>query len=155
MAARRGWLLAVRGARLAAAKAGESGQLSTLKCQASENIAFESRSIFSSIRKDSFRKREFCNVFRLHVYRDRVGGEGGFLESTIRMNLPKGLPLGFREICGDFWDFWRGVPEPPFLLLLVRLIQGKFLVSVFRNKEQCSRIMRSYHHTHRAARGPI
>ena len=24
------------------------------------------------------------------------------------MNLPKGLPLGFEEICVDFWDFERG-----------------------------------------------
>ena len=56
----------------------------------------------------------FFSLFRLHVYRDRVGGEGGFLENTIRMNLPKGLPLGFGEICVDFWDFWRGVPEPLF-----------------------------------------
>ena len=34
------------------------------------------------------------------------------------MNLPKGAPLGFGEICVDFWDFERGVPEPLFLLLL-------------------------------------
>ena len=34
------------------------------------------------------------------------------------MNLPKGLPLGFGEIWGDFWDFRRGAPEPLFLLLL-------------------------------------
>ena len=60
----------------------------------------------------------FFPLFRLHVYHDRVGGEGGFLENTIRMNLPKGLPLGFGEICVDFWDFRRGDPEPPFLLLL-------------------------------------
>ena len=52
---------------------------------------------------------------------DRVGGEGGFLENTIRMNLPKGLPVGFGEICVDFWDFERGVPEPPFLLLLAAI----------------------------------
>ena len=31
----------------------------------------------------------------------------------------KGPPLGFGEICVDFWDFERGVPEPPFLLLLM------------------------------------
>ena len=59
----------------------------------------------------------FFSLFRLHVYHDRVGGEGEFLENTIRMNLPKGLPLGFGEICVDFWDFRRGDPEPPFLLL--------------------------------------
>ena len=53
------------------------------------------------------------------MYHDRVGGEGGFLENTIRMNLLKGLRLGFEEICVDFWDFRRGVPEPPFLLLLI------------------------------------
>ena len=57
------------------------------------------------------RKREFCNVYRSHVYRDRVGGEGGFLENTIRTSLPKGLPLGFGEICVDLWDFERGDPE--------------------------------------------
>ena len=74
-----------------------------------------------SIRKDSFRKREFCNVFRLHVYRNRVGGEGGFLENTIRMNLPKGLPLGFGEICVDLWDFERGGTEVAFLLLIYML----------------------------------
>ena len=51
--------------------------------------------------------------------RDRVGGEGGFLENTIRMNLPKGGPLGFGEICVDFWDFERGAPEVVFLLLLI------------------------------------
>ena len=60
----------------------------------------------------------FFSLFRLHVYRNRVGGEGGFLENTIRMNLPKGLPLGFGEICVDFWDFERGGPEVAFLLLL-------------------------------------
>ena len=60
----------------------------------------------------------FFSLYRLHVYRDRVGGEGGFLENTIRMNLPKGLPLGFGEICVDFWDFRRGDPEVVFLLLL-------------------------------------
>ena len=60
----------------------------------------------------------FFSLFRLHVYRDRVGGEGGFLENTIRMNLPKGLPLGFGEICVDLWDFERGDPEHLFLLLL-------------------------------------
>ena len=63
-------------------------------------------------------KRVHFSLFRLHVYRDRVGGEGGFLENTIRISLPKGLPLGFGEICVDFWDFRRGVPEPLFLLLL-------------------------------------
>ena len=46
------------------------------------------------------------------------GVRGGFLENTIRINLPKGPPLGFGEICVDFWDFERGAPEPPFLLLL-------------------------------------
>eukprot|EP01048_Picozoa_sp_COSAG05_P019768 COSAG05_NODE_3187_length_2258_cov_1.250116_2_plen_78_part_01 len=30
----------------------------------------------------------FLSLFRLHVYHDRVGGEGGFLENTIRTNLP-------------------------------------------------------------------
>ena len=34
------------------------------------------------------------------------------------MNLPKGLPLGFGEICVDLWDFRRGGPEVAFLLLL-------------------------------------
>jgi len=43
----------------------------------------------------------FFSLFRLHVYRDRVGGEGGFLENTIRISLPKGTPLGFGEICVD------------------------------------------------------
>ena len=62
----------------------------------------------------------FFSLFRLHVYRDRVGGEGGFLENTIRINLPKGPPLGFGEICVDFWDFWRGAPKVAFLLLLLR-----------------------------------
>ena len=64
----------------------------------------------------------FFSLFRLHVYRDRVGGEGGFLENTIRMNLPKGAPLGFGEICVDFWDFERGAPEVVFLLLLTNLL---------------------------------
>ena len=63
----------------------------------------------------------FFSLFRLHVYRDRVGGEGGFLENTIRISLPKGPPLGFGEICVDFWDFERGAPEVVFLLLLVRM----------------------------------
>ena len=27
------------------------------------------------------------------------------------------LPLGFGEICGNFWDFRRGDPEVAFLLL--------------------------------------
>ena len=72
-----------------------------------------------ALEKIALEKREFCNVFRLHVYSDRVGGEGGFLENTIRINLPKGPPLGFGEICVDFWDFERGAPEPPFLLLLM------------------------------------
>eukprot|EP01048_Picozoa_sp_COSAG05_P020567 COSAG05_NODE_3526_length_2009_cov_18.687958_1_plen_74_part_10 len=49
------------------------------------------------------------------------GKRGGFLENTIRMNLPKGAPLGFGEICVDFWDFWRGDPEVAFLLLLLGL----------------------------------
>ena len=61
----------------------------------------------------------FFSLFRLHVYHDRVGGEGGFLENTIRMNLPKGLPLGFGWICVDFWDFRGGEPEVAFLLLLL------------------------------------
>ena len=61
----------------------------------------------------------FFSLYRLHVYRDRVGGEGGFLENTIRINLPKGPPLGFGEICVDFWDFERGDPEVVFLLLLI------------------------------------
>ena len=61
----------------------------------------------------------FFLLFWLHVYRDRVGGEGEFLENTISISLPKGLPLGFGEICVDFWDFRRGVPETTFLLLLV------------------------------------
>ena len=63
----------------------------------------------------------FYSLFRLHVYHDRVGGEGGCLENTIRMNLPKGLlvPLGFGEICGNFWDFRRSVPEHTFILLLL------------------------------------
>ena len=64
----------------------------------------------------------FFSLYRLHVYRDRVGGEGGFLENTIRINLPKGLPLRFGEICVDFWDFERGAPEPLFLLLLVLIL---------------------------------
>eukprot|EP01048_Picozoa_sp_COSAG05_P022356 COSAG05_NODE_4443_length_1512_cov_5.246285_2_plen_174_part_00 len=34
------------------------------------------------------------------------------------MNLPKGPPLGFGEICVDLWDFERGGPEVVFLLLL-------------------------------------
>ena len=55
-----------------------------------------------------------ANVYRLHVYRDRVGGEGGFLENTIRISLPKGPPLGFGEICVDFWDFWRVGQNPYF-----------------------------------------
>ena len=63
LAARRGWLLAVRGARLAAAEAGESGQLSTLKCQASENIAFESRSIFLALEKIALEKESFVTSF--------------------------------------------------------------------------------------------
>ena len=58
----------------------------------------------------------FFLLFRLHVYRDRVGGEGGFLENTIRISLPKGPPLGFGEICVDLWDFERGAPEVAFLL---------------------------------------
>eukprot|EP01046_Picozoa_sp_COSAG06_P057536 COSAG06_NODE_11247_length_1539_cov_1.263889_2_plen_85_part_00 len=62
----------------------------------------------------------FFLLFRLHVCRDRVGGEGGFLENTIRISLPKGPPLGFGEICGNFWDFRRGDPEVVFLLLLKR-----------------------------------
>ena len=69
------------------------------------DLCFTGRSSFYSFRKDSFRKdrRELCNVFRLHVYRDRVGGEGEFLENTVvRISLPKGLPLGFGEICVDF-----------------------------------------------------
>ena len=51
----------------------------------------------------------------------------GFLENIIRINLPKGPPLGFGEICVDFWDFRRGAPEPPFLLLLF----GTFLLVGF------------------------
>ena len=47
------------------------------------------------------------------------GERGGFLENTIRISLPKGPPLGFGEICVDFWDFRRGGPEVVFLLLLV------------------------------------
>eukprot|EP01048_Picozoa_sp_COSAG05_P006163 COSAG05_NODE_387_length_10460_cov_18.410096_7_plen_180_part_00 len=35
------------------------------------------------------------------------------------MNLLKGLPLGFGEICVDVWDFRRGAPEHTFLLLLI------------------------------------
>ena len=61
----------------------------------------------------------------LHVYHDRAGGEGEFLENTIRISLPKGLPLGIGEICVDFWDFWRGVPEVAFLLLLSSLVWTK------------------------------
>ena len=55
------------------------------------------------------------------MYRDRVGGEGVLLdlENIVRINLPKGLPLGFEEVCVDFWDFRRGDPEHPFLLLLL------------------------------------
>ena len=53
------------------------------------------------------------------MYHDRVGGEGGLLENTIRMDLSKGLPLGFGEICENFWDFRRGVPDHTFLLLLL------------------------------------
>ena len=75
----------------------------------------------------------FFSLFRLHVYRDRVGGEGGFLENTIRINLPKGLPLGFGEICVDFWDFERGDPEPPFLLLL--FCGQESLLSLFDRKQ--------------------
>ena len=44
------------------------------------------------------------------MYFDRVGGEGGFLENTIRINLPKGLPLGFGEICGET-EIFGGVPQ--------------------------------------------
>ena len=64
----------------------------------------------------------FLFTISVHVYHDRVGGEGGCLENTIRMNLPKGLPLGFAEICVDFWDFRRGDPEVAFLLLLLLLL---------------------------------
>ena len=79
------------------------------------------RSIFYSFRKDSCRKREFYNVYRIHVYRDIVGGEGGILRETIRIFLLRGLPLGFGEFCVDFWDFQRGAPEVVFLLLIPNL----------------------------------
>ena len=46
-----------------AAEAGESGQLSTLKCQASENIAFESRSIFLALEKIALEKESFVTSF--------------------------------------------------------------------------------------------
>ena len=60
----------------------------------------------------------FFLLFWLHVYRDRVGGEGGFLENTISISLPKGLPLGFGEICVDFWDFRRVGQNTPFYYYL-------------------------------------
>ena len=73
----------------------------------------------------------FFSLYRLHVYHDRVGGEGGFLENTIRISLPKGPPLGFGEIWGDLWDFERGAPEHTFLLLLLLLL----LVIIIRQPE--------------------
>ena len=64
---------------------------------------------------------------RVHVR--SVSGRG--ITHTIRMNLPKGAPLGFGEICVDFWDFERGAPEPLFLLLLVySLFQLQILITV-------------------------
>ena len=43
------------------------------------------------------------------------------------MNLPKGAPLGFGEICVDFWDFERGAPEVVFLLLLILMLSSVML----------------------------